>query len=321
MKEQRNIEIDIMKGIAILCVMLGHTTWIPGWLGSFIYSFHMPLFFIVSGYFAKTYSEYQGNGWDYLLKNMRQLVAPYIVIAGLSCIFPLVQAIHYSDMSLVTHKALALVLATDKTWEDSLFDYDIPPIWFLLALFWGRMIFYWLSKWEKWLIPISALLTIAVILLHPYIVTPFCLGRGLEGLVFIAIGWAYRKYSFPLWLKIAGGVCWLCSMWLGGLDMYFYRYSCMPIDIIGACGGTLAIYYVSKGLAKTALKPFFAWCGRNSLFILGAHTIESSMTVIHVLTSMLHIKLPDYMYYGIRHVITLVGVWSYEKIMRVQKNK
>lgn len=26
---QRNVEIDIMKGIAILCVMLGHSSWIP----------------------------------------------------------------------------------------------------------------------------------------------------------------------------------------------------------------------------------------------------------------------------------------------------
>ena len=30
--KERNVEIDIMKGIAILCVMLGHTTWIPAYL-------------------------------------------------------------------------------------------------------------------------------------------------------------------------------------------------------------------------------------------------------------------------------------------------
>lgn len=315
--KERNIEIDIMKGIAILCVMLGHTTWIPGWLGTFIYSFHMPLFFIISGYFAKTYNEYQGSGWDYMLKNVRQLVVPYIVIAGLSCIYPLIQSIYYSDYSLVTHRAIALLLALDKTWPGSLFDADVAPIWFLLALFWGRMIFYWLSRWEKWIIPVCLILSIVMISLHPYVVTPFCIGRGLEGLFFITIGWAYRKYSFPLWLKIVGWGCWLCSMWLGSLDMYFYRYSCIPINIVGACGGTLVLYYVSKGIMKTFLKSFFAWCGRNTLIILGAHTIEASTTVVHIIINMLPVKLSLCLYYGLRHGITLVGARGYEKTVRV----
>lgn len=319
--KERNVEIDIMKGIAILCVMLGHTTWIPGWLGTFIYSFHMPLFFIVSGYFAKTYSKYQGSGWEYVIKNLRQLVVPYFIIGGLSCIYPLIQAIYYSDYSLVTHKAIALVLALDRTWADTLFDADVAPIWFLLALFWGRMIFYWLSRWDKWLIPVSLVLSIAMILLHPHVVTPLCIGRGFEGLCFITIGWVYRKYSFPLWIKIISVIGWVCSMWLGSMDMYFYRYSCMPIDIIGACGGTLVIYYVSKGIAKTFLKSFFAWCGRNSLVILGAHTIESSTTVVHKIINMLPVKLPLCLYYGIRHGVTLVGAWIYENVTSYCKKK
>jgi len=49
---QRNLTFDIMKGIAILCMMIGHSTWPPEWLHRLIYSFHMPLFFIVAGYFS-----------------------------------------------------------------------------------------------------------------------------------------------------------------------------------------------------------------------------------------------------------------------------
>ena len=44
-------EIDILKGIAIILVVIGHTR-VPG--NSFIYLFHMAVFFIASGYF---YSE------------------------------------------------------------------------------------------------------------------------------------------------------------------------------------------------------------------------------------------------------------------------
>lgn len=47
--------VDILKGIAIICVFIGHTTNdnygnISGLLHMWIYSFHMPLFFFLSGY-------------------------------------------------------------------------------------------------------------------------------------------------------------------------------------------------------------------------------------------------------------------------------
>lgn len=54
---ERNIDIDIMKGIAILCVMLGHSSWVSNALLTVICSFHMPLFFLVSGYYQKTHEE------------------------------------------------------------------------------------------------------------------------------------------------------------------------------------------------------------------------------------------------------------------------
>lgn len=41
--------IDIAKGIAIVLMVLGHTS-IPDTLSRFIFAFHMPLFFMASGY-------------------------------------------------------------------------------------------------------------------------------------------------------------------------------------------------------------------------------------------------------------------------------
>ena len=49
MKKTRLVYIDIAKGIGILLVLLGHLLNNGHWLKSVIYTFHMPLFFIVSG--------------------------------------------------------------------------------------------------------------------------------------------------------------------------------------------------------------------------------------------------------------------------------
>lgn len=45
----RDQTLDIAKGLGILCVYLGHSIWCCGIIGNAIYSFHMPLFFLISG--------------------------------------------------------------------------------------------------------------------------------------------------------------------------------------------------------------------------------------------------------------------------------
>ena len=45
--------VDISKGIGILLVIIGHCVYIGGSIHNWIFSFHMPLFFILSGMFIK----------------------------------------------------------------------------------------------------------------------------------------------------------------------------------------------------------------------------------------------------------------------------
>lgn len=47
-KEDRNVDIDAMKGIGIILVVVGHMVW-PFPINKLIYSFHMPLFVCLSG--------------------------------------------------------------------------------------------------------------------------------------------------------------------------------------------------------------------------------------------------------------------------------
>lgn len=309
--KKRNIEIDVMKGIAILLVMIGHAAWIPGWLGVFIASFHMPLFFIISGYFAKTSEDVALTGGGQIRKDFRQLVVPYLVVAGLSCAYILAQTVHYHDMSMFTHAIARYSLAMDMVWEDTLLDKWIGPMWFVLALFWGRLFFYWLSKTGKWFLPLCVILSITMIFVHPYVPTPWGISRGVVALAFMAVGYAYRKYKFPLWIKVIAVACWCLSMYLGHIEVSVFQYNYLPIDLIGACGGTLVMYYLSKCIARTFMEPFFAWCGRNSLIILCAHSIELSMTIVHVLVTKLPFRMPSVVYHGIKHGLTIAGAWGY----------
>ena len=57
----RDIRFDIMRGVGILLMLLGHIP-VEGLAYKIIYSFHMPMFFILAGYFTKDIQLNSGGG-------------------------------------------------------------------------------------------------------------------------------------------------------------------------------------------------------------------------------------------------------------------
>lgn len=84
--KERYRELDLMKGIGIMLVYLGHSFNFPNFkwtkilffLGNTVYSFHMPLFFFISGFFSNICKEL------YLKKfykgKIKRLLIPYLFI-------------------------------------------------------------------------------------------------------------------------------------------------------------------------------------------------------------------------------------------------
>jgi polysaccharide biosynthesis protein PslL len=70
---KRQIWIDVLKGLGIIAVVVGHVTYNP-LLAQTIFMFHMPLFFLIGGYLHKTG---MGQG-AYLKAKTRSLLVPYL---------------------------------------------------------------------------------------------------------------------------------------------------------------------------------------------------------------------------------------------------
>lgn len=74
---KRDIKIDIIKGIAILSMVLGHTYFIGT---HFIYMFHMAVFFMASGYFIRDKSsESLTNVKNTIIKRIKGLWLPCFI--------------------------------------------------------------------------------------------------------------------------------------------------------------------------------------------------------------------------------------------------
>ena len=84
--QERNKELDIMKGIGIILVYLGHSFNLNGlewnnlflYLYKIIYSFHMPLFFLISGLLSNTKKEI--NFFKFYKGKLKRLLVPYLFI-------------------------------------------------------------------------------------------------------------------------------------------------------------------------------------------------------------------------------------------------
>lgn len=74
MSTKRDSTLDIIKGIGILLVVLGHVSE-NEFISGFIYNFHMPLFFILSGYIYVKFSK--KDIVNFSVNRIKRLMLPY----------------------------------------------------------------------------------------------------------------------------------------------------------------------------------------------------------------------------------------------------
>ena len=290
---QRNETIDIMKGFGIIAVIIGHMGILPYVpFRHFIFSFHMPLFFILAGYFFKPNPDFKGK-WR---KDFSRLVIPYIFTASVLLLFNILQANVGEDKNtgIIMGGIIAALYGSGTTHTSPILGnvQPIGAIWFLLALFWCRVVYNAISCNTKYRFLVAGIIAVLAILLDRYVINlPFAILPGLSAMMFYLVGDWLRNNKATIFLIVLCLVCWVISLLYSRIIMVACHYYIYPVDVLGACGGTAFIYWISNYCVKTKLKSVFVWLGINSLIILCFHLIELNCK----LCGRLHI--PDVFYY------------------------
>lgn len=98
---QREEKWDIFKGFAIFLVVWGHLIWEENYTvpATLIYVVHMPMFFVVSGYFA--YYSFEKNSTTKIIgKKTKMLFLPWITWSALAVIMNCVRHFLISGVSI-----------------------------------------------------------------------------------------------------------------------------------------------------------------------------------------------------------------------------
>ena len=163
-KKKRIVYLDIAKGIGMILVLLGHLqndtvfSYSPYILSlcSWIFSFHMALFFIISGMLMAVKGENASDIKVFTKKRFKSIMVPYFWFSLIYVFIVL--------YSLLIDKVVPLKTLFIQLWY--VFGmYGMNVLWFLPALFAGEILFVFLTqrfKNHKSIIAILLLLTCAI---------------------------------------------------------------------------------------------------------------------------------------------------------------
>ncbi len=287
----RDVAVDIEKGILMVAMLAGHMTINPG-LRKMIYSFYMAAFVVLSGYFYK-----KGRG----LKNtLRGLFRTFLIPYGIFC------AVHFAISwtgnpehgVLYYMKQYLFGMSFSKNlWQDVP---SVGPIYFLLLLLLVRLFYYGTDqalcyaakkrkaetgKWEAVLYRMLAAIGLSVAGMYLGKAgwwLPWSADAALYCVLFYWAGIQLKEYHIPErcsnnpYLYFFLAPVWAYAIYEGNMSIAGRDYTPYGIIIAGALSAVLLLYMFSRYL-RDHWSPYIVWflalTGESSVCILLIHTL------------------------------------------------
>lgn len=233
--------VDTLKFIGILSVILGHINF-P--LNGFIYTWHMQLFFMVSGFFIKFETSFK----DFVVKNFKRLMIPYFIFSIIGLFMEMLKRylLHREALDYV-HEIKGIFIDMDFAGLCNTYAF---VLWFLPALFFSRVFLYLIKN----NIPSLLLQSFAVVFLFIgsfYIDLPFGLDSALNSLIFVYVGNIIFEKRLPNILVLLSFVV-LVAIYLFGfnlnLDMASKAYSNKFLNVIWAVSFVYVLIFCIKSI-------------------------------------------------------------------------
>lgn len=257
--------IDIARGIGIFLVIAGHTG-LPEVFRAWIYSFHMPMFFLISGYLFKVKSQY-----ECFKQSFMSLIRPYLIY---SIVFILIDYIIFNDKNYLIDGFFNTIIGRG----------GFSVLWFFIALFWIQVGFnYIINKFDK----IIAIKIIISITIGGYIISLIYLSKfniyyiitSAITLSFFYIGYWIKIKNVDIYKTFNNILIIFISVIFNLISFYMnYRlfnrridlsdayFGFLPFTYISAITGTYIIVYIAYKLRYKFYIKLIKYIGENTLW-------------------------------------------------------
>lgn len=308
-KEKKRIDyIDVVRGIAMLCIIAGHMG--NNLIVKIVFTFHVPVFFIISGLF---YRDKKGKTKDSIIKLIKPYIFTVLCVALLDCVKMIAQNwVEFKHIDFISGlNVLIKDLVAGLYGSGSRVDFlnidltAIGAIWFYLALIWALVFLKAILQVSKTITQSTQtrnyLLYVFAILLWlvgffsaKTIWLPVSIQSGCSAVIFLVIGMrmkGYREqYSKSIWTYIIAVVLWGGAVYFSITNDYMSLVrSAFPnplINIVGAIAASWFLFGVGEKIEHSIIAKPLCFFGKYSMVVLSFHLIELNIIpwgkLIHV---------------------------------------
>ncbi|AIY42089.1 Xanthan biosynthesis acetyltransferase GumF [Collimonas arenae] len=295
--------VDNAKAIGIILVVLGHSRGLPDYVARVIFSFHVPLFFFLSGFLLKA-SKLNATVFSNVKQTVRTLGVPYVF-------FFLFAFLYWIATRNIGEKG---VLFSGRAWYEpvaGLFTglepdlYIDPPLWFFPCLILTAIMYQASRKFMTLLAStgLFAVLAFVVTMIWKYL--PYRLPLGMDSmwiaLSFYAIGQFVRdKMQFEnravIYLLLIFSLSSTLLIYTGSfndkVDLANMYFGMRPaFYLLTSLLGIIATFSVSGLLPACGISR---WLSANTLVIFPAHFVF--LGVVRGMATSLHVIPKNYNY-------------------------
>lgn len=288
-KKKRVTYIDVARGIAILMVIFGHLS-VP-FISSWIYSFHIPLFFFLSGMVFRIKKE--ENFISFIKRKIKSIVIPYFALGIVIWLF-------FSIIFLLDKKPPAFIASAidtpGKMFVNFILQRHYWTVWFLACLFFASLIFWAQLKFinKKWLLFLTSLVICGITFIYYRLggnTLFWNIDTALIAQFFMMLGYLFknsyklekikttvcdnkinqRKFIFTLIFLLLNIIFWVLGIKIGNatLDMSVHIYGIEVFTMLSAIFGILFVLSVSSCLSTISA---LVYLGQNTMLVFAWHS-------------------------------------------------
>ncbi|MDO8954798.1 MAG: acyltransferase family protein [Gammaproteobacteria bacterium] len=270
--------VDALKCFAILAVILGHigtpfTTFIFGW--------HMPLFFFIAGFFIKPDETIKVH----LIKSSKRLLIPYVIFALIGLLVVMIKnpVLHRPEASL-SEGLMAIFYYMDTAHITTYAN----VLWFLPTLFLCRLSLLLLLKFIKNTFVI-ALITIGLACLSVglNLTLAFALPQVMASLIWVYAGYLFfNHYRQTPWFE--NKVYFSLSVLLLALPLIYFNMPLLNVaemsfsdPLYNYVYSLIIVWLISSMFIKIDLlsrSNLVNWIGANTMSIFIFHTYTNNLS-------------------------------------------
>lgn len=256
-KKERLDYLDVVKGFSIILVVLGHIYFRESLISKYIYSFHVPVFFIVTGMLLKYKNE--NNIKKVLINRFKGIMIPYFI-------FDFFNIIIYLCLNGFTYQ--------NARWNiiDTVILYGRGATWFLPCLFIAEVSFIIIRNiFKNDILHIMCCLvcfSIPIFIVAPNTII-FVLFRSMIAIGFICFGYyIFEKEYYKNYIFIILIILFIVLPKNSNIELYTLKLGNIYIYVSNAIVGSLVFITAFKKLKTNKLLKYI---GINSLIIMGTH--------------------------------------------------